>query len=325
MTSAVNPSPEDESGSKALSPADGSGRNAFLPDPEIHAGPQASAEPRAATSRFLDYGAHAAMIVGLVGFAWTVSNHVVNRPSTPSLAKAAVQASATETAAPAKVDELADLRQANKQMADDLRHLRTNLDALRSAVHDDKSATQLRVLQAGLENVQSGLTSARNEAAQLNSKLDKVEQPKLAQLTDRVGKLEKNAMDMASTASIAPAPAKVVVAPPPQKPQPAKVASAEDPHKALDDAAAKPQVLPGYVVRDVYEGVAYIESKHGPMEVVPGVSIPGAGVVKSIDRQGKGWTVTTTKGVLAFAAAPRPMRRADYRGRGFYPGYPGDF
>ncbi len=80
-------------------------------------------------------------------------------------------------------------------------------------------------------------------------------------------------------------------------------------------------MLPNYVVRDVYEGVAIIEGRRGPMEVVPGVSIPGAGVVKSIDRHGGGWTVTTTKGLLAYAAPPRDYRRAS---RGAYP-YGADF
>ena len=65
------------------------------------------------------------------------------------------------------------------------------------------------------------------------------------------------------------------------------------------------------MVRDVYQGVALIEGRRGTLEVVPGVGIPGAGVVKSIDRHGGGWTVTTTKGVVAYAAPPREYRRAD--------------
>ena len=82
----------------------------------------------------------------------------------------------------------------------------------------------------------------------------------------------------------------------------------------------KPQVITAWVVRDVYDGVALLEGRRGTLEVVPGVSIPGAGVVKSIDRRGSGWTVTTTKGLVAFAASPRDGRRAQ---RGYYGGYDG--
>ena len=119
---------------------------------------------------------------------------------------------------------------------------------------------------------------------------------------------------------------------PPLKPTPAKLASAEAPTKTqadmrlADEAPAKPQVIAGYVVRDVYEGVALIEGRRGTMEVVPGVGIPGAGVVKSIDRKGNGWTVTTTKGLLAYATPPRDYHRSSNRPqRDFYPPYREDF
>ena len=75
-------------------------------------------------------------------------------------------------------------------------------------------------------------------------------------------------------------------------------------------------MIAGYVVRDVYDGVALIDSRRGPIEVVPGVSIPGAGVVKSIDRHGAGWTVTTTKGLLASATPAHEQRRT---ARDMYP------
>ena len=352
MTSAAESTPDDQdraaNRASMLSTTDGA--EAFLP------GPDAPAAARSVGAWLLDYSAHAAMIVGLVGFAWTVSNHVVNRPGTPA-AHAAVPTP--------KVDELADLRHANAQMAEDLHRLHASLDQLSSTVRDDKTSVKVRVLQAGLENVQNGLNAARGEAtaavAQISSKLEKVEHEpasKLQQLNERVGKLERTTVDPAPTGSLAPRtaalPASAAVPTPPAKPAPARVASLEEPrkdaHRAEDARAAnearategkaetkagdgrapaeakavdaKPPVLPGYVVRDVYDGVAIIEGRRGPIEVVPGVSIPGAGVVKSIDRRGSGWTVTTTKGLLAYAAPPRDYRRA---GRGFYPPYRADF
>ena len=206
----------------------------------------------------------------------------------------------TPAAPPAqpKVDELADLRHTNQQMAEDIRRLRSSLDTLRASVHEDKTPAQLRVLQANLDNVQSGLTATAHETntavAQLNGKLEKIEHDptKVQQLAERLGKLEKGNVDLTSTGSISPAgAAKLASVPtPPVKPGSPKLAGDEahkgsaDPMKP-DFAAAKgpPQVIAGYVVRDVYDGVALIEGRHGLMEVVPGVSIPGAGH-REIDR-----------------------------------------
>ena len=327
MTNSVQSGHDGDGGtSVALSATETSGVSAFLPkDGEAAA---SAAAPRPILSRLLDYSAHAAMIVGLLGFAWTISNHVVSHPAAPQADTPARSAAAT----PAKPDEVADLRQANQQMAVDIKHLRSSLDALRSAsARDDKTSAQVRVLQAGLENVRSETTSA---VAQLNSKLDKVEREptaKLQQFSDRIGKIERSNMDMASTGAIPAAPAAKVAATVPTPPaKPVKVATADDSHrgqqsqKIAEETPAKPPVLAAYVVRDVYDGVAYIEGRRGAMEVVPGVSIPGAGIVKSIERQGKGWTVTTTKGLLAYAAPPKEYRRATYS-RGFYPDYRGDF
>jgi hypothetical protein len=63
-----------------------------------------------------------------------------------------------------------------------------------------------------------------------------------------------------------------------------------------------------------------VESKRGPMEVVPGVTIPGAGVVKSIERHGAGWTVTTSKGLIAYMPPSRAREQ-----HGYYRSVPEDF
>ncbi len=337
MTSSSDPNPEsDGKTSVAISAMDQSDLAGFFPKAE----PGDRIPPRKLRSLILDYSAHAAMIVGLLGFAWTVSNHVVSRPTADKLA----QSAAAAPVQPAK-DDVADLRQANRQMAEELTRLRTNIETLRTAVREDKTSTQVRVLQAGLENVRTETTSA---VAQLNGKLEKVEKEPLAkiqQLNERLGRVEKGNVDLGPTGSIAPATvarpvasaapsasakAAANVPTPPMKPAAVKLASAEDPHrlqdgqKVAEDAPGKPQILTSYVVRDVYDGVAIIEGRRGPMEVVPGVSIPGAGIVKSIDRQGKGWTVTTTKGLLAYVAPPKEYRRP-VSSRDYYPDYRNDF
>ncbi|MGB8901607.1 MAG: hypothetical protein WCC90_21230, partial [Methylocella sp.] len=67
---------------------------------------------------------------------------------------------------------------------------------------------------------------------------------------------------------------------------------------SLAPAANTPQLITNWVVRDVYAGVAVVESPHGSMEVAPGELIPGAGTVKSIERRGRGWIVITSRGLI---------------------------
>ena len=57
-------------------------------------------------------------------------------------------------------------------------------------------------------------------------------------------------------------------------------------------------MITNWVVRDVYDGIALVESPRGSIEVTPGEIIPGAGTVKSIQRRGGGWIVITSRGLV---------------------------
>ncbi len=304
-------------------------------DPFVTAGADEPAVPRGLRARLLDYSAHAAMIVGLIGFAWTVGDHVVHRPVAEAPAKVAATAPAPVS------DPMTELRDRNRQLADSVHALQAKLDALQASIGDQaKVAAQVHVVQAGLDTVKMSLGAVRGEQtaalARLEGRIDKIaQQPtsKIQGLVDRLGKLERSSVDVSPTASL-PHPAdrtgeaklaetklsdtkagdKAAEAKP--VPRPAELKAADAKPEGAEDAI-KPQVIAAWVVRDVYQGVALIEGRRGTLEVVPGVSIPGAGVVKSIDRHGSGWTVTTTKGLVAYAAPARDYRRAD---RGYYPG-----
>ncbi len=282
-----------------------------------------SPAPRSLYTRVLDYSAHAAMIAGLLGFAWTVSDHVA-KPAGSTPAKAA--------APTAIVDTTAELRQNNQKMASEIGALRASVETLRSALHQDKLAEQVRQLATNLDGVKSGLAATKSETgatlAQLSGKIDHlphVDSTKLQQVADRLERMERQETDKTVTGSIVPAvaAAKPTTAPSlkPQVKAPdiAADAAKKGPSAAETDAAKK-TVIAEWVVRDVYDGVAVVESKHGPMEVVPGVTIPGAGTVRSIDRHGAGWTVTTSKGLIAYM----PLLRAREQ-HGYYRTMPEDF
>lgn len=56
--------------------------------------------------------------------------------------------------------------------------------------------------------------------------------------------------------------------------------------------------MTNWIVRDVYDGIALVESPQGAVEVAPGEVIPGAGRVISIERRGAGWIVITNRGLV---------------------------
>jgi TolA-binding protein len=314
--------PDSAETSKALQTAGSSPVNPFL----AAAAEDVPGTPsRAWLSRALDYSAHVAIIAGLIGFAWTVGDHVVSRPGGKSDSPAPLAAAAPESR---PVDEIGQLKLANQKMHDEIKALRASLETLRTSVRRDTTPEQVRMLSAGLETMKSNMGTTNAALAQLNGKVDKLQPQKVQQLTERLARLEHQALDATATGSIGKSDGarpdtksddQKMTPKPPVKPS--TLASAEDTPVTPEDA--KPQIIAGWVVRDVYQGVALVEGKRGSMEVVPGVTIPGAGTVKSIERHNGAWTVTTTKGQFASAA---PVQR-EYRRypRGIYAPYRYDY
>ncbi|MGX7705941.1 hypothetical protein [Methylobacterium sp. Gmos1] len=125
---------------------------------------------------------------------------------------------------------------------------------------------------------------------------DRDQAARLAALTDRLDK--RQAATPVASAPAAPAP---VAAAPVAAPK--HVATAEPaltgslPDKPA--AAAKPGTIEGWVLRDVYDGMAMIENRNRRLvEVGPGDTLPGAGRVEAIERRGRSWVVVTSKGVI---------------------------
>jgi hypothetical protein len=64
-------------------------------------------------------------------------------------------------------------------------------------------------------------------------------------------------------------------------------------------APAKEKPVDSWVLRDVFAGVALVESRDGYLrEVVPGSILPKAGRVEAIERRGRTWVVVTQKGII---------------------------
>lgn len=79
---------------------------------------------------------------------------------------------------------------------------------------------------------------------------------------------------------------------------PVAVASADVTGGLGDPRAAGPQVISGWVVRDVRRGIALVEGRYGYIEVETGDTLPGVGRVESIRKQDGRWMVVTSRGVI---------------------------
>ena len=152
-------------------------------------------------------------------------------------------------------------------------------------------------LKASLEHNSKTTTGQINKAS---DRLDKVEKAqaepaaKLAKLSETVDKLRAA---QPTTAAAAPAAAKDITGSIPQQ------VAAVTPPASAQAAPPKPEVarLPtvdGWILRDVANGSALIESRRGMYEVYAGDPIPGLGRVDAIRKQDGRWVVVTSKGLI---------------------------
>jgi uncharacterized protein YidB (DUF937 family) len=283
-----------------------------------------AAAPPKAPSRFkklFAYGSRAALAACLFGFAWAAGSYF----STGQLPFYAIKP--PPPVATQESVERTEVLRATQEMAEDIRALKANVEALRAA--QSRSGNDA----AALEGLNSRLDAANKETgasiAELAGKVENMQrepEAKLSEVIERLDRIEHQIAPLA-TASLgaASAPGNAAAG----KPAQPAVAQAKpplenahgqrkiggrgdafDPSKnptapgvprplgSLASAASTPQLITNWVVRDVYAGVAVVESPHGSMEVAPGELIPGAGTVKSIERRGRGWIVITSRGLI---------------------------
>jgi hypothetical protein len=157
---------------------------------------------------------------------------------------------------------------------------------------------EIVALKSSLEHNSKTTTGQINKAS---DRLDKVEKAqaepaaKLAKLSETVDKL-RAAQASTTTAAAAPAPAKEVTGSIPQ--QQAAAAPAPTPTAPPKPEVARLPTVEGWVLRDVANGSALIESRRGMYEVYAGDPIPGLGRVDAIRRQDGRWVVVTSKGLI---------------------------
>ena len=285
------------------------------------------------------HGVMAAGVAAVMGLGFIGATALFTAKSQPT----AVLAQATPAPDP-QADAL-------RRVEGEVQLLRASLDGLRAAADTRQTEDSVRALKRSVDTLRADLeavrTSSAGAASQLGAKLDRLDRdpgPKLAEisarldkvaeLSSRVERIERQVSAPAATGSISPPPAvpaakpavaaptsplppvkaeQVVraeapvaksapapVVPSPTGPLPPKieqVARADAP-AAKPDLPARPATLDGWLLRDVYGGVALVEGRSGLREVAPGEYVPGLGAIRSIERRGRSWVVVTSRGLI---------------------------
>ncbi len=227
-------------------------------------------------------GFAAAIFVPAIGLTlFKPSEKVAAKPSAIDLAREELRAVSRELAELRKKMDKADATKLRAQQRSDFAAVRKSLEDLSRKVETGRSAQ----------------TSALGDLA---AKVERTRQEEAKQREDisaRLGRLEKQMSDHRPTATIAPLQntttvTRAAVTPPPPTPP---VAPARE-NDSADNA--KSQRLAGYVLREVYKGVALVEGRYGYVEVYPGMALPGAGRVQKIERRSGRWVVVTSNGYI---------------------------
>jgi hypothetical protein len=228
-------------------------------------------------------GAQAAVLAVAVGLGWFGGAGLVSG----SRSSQAALTQWTETSA--------SIRQSQEdvvRLTGDVRALKVAIDALKDGIERVRGETvskQSQLLER-LDRLDRTAQDSASKASRVAEQLERLasadrDPAKIAPLMDRLERAEKQANAVASN----PKPAAAPAAPS----EPAQTGSID----------AKPQakqaVLEGWVLRDIYDGVALVEGpNHRLHEVAPGQAVAAIGRVEAIERRGKAWVVVTSKGVI---------------------------
>lgn len=196
---------------------------------------------------------------------------------------------------------LHETREDLTRLTGDVKTLKVAIDSLKESV--DRSRSESSTRQAQVVERLKGAERAPQEASariqQIGVQLDRIESAakepaaRFAALGERLDRIERQ------IAIAAPKP--VAAAPSAAPAGPAASAVGQEPASHTGSVEPKSRDVPvdGWVLHEVSNGVALIESRNRRLiEVGPGEMVPGVGRVEAIERRGKRWVVVTARGII---------------------------
>jgi hypothetical protein len=264
--------------------------------------PRPGAEAPARRRSLSPYAAKAAALAGAVAIGWAAGHATSAMRRAADPAEKALLAVDWHGVASGLQKSQADA----VRMAADVQALEGTLAGLKDAVERAKQEAAGRFAQVTerLDRTQKMEQEVATRASALAERVDSG--PRLAQIVERLDRMEKQAVaghvkPAATVASAAEVPLRTGSIPE-QKPVPPSDVGRSEQAKTEAKAEAKPEPKPaieGWVLREVYDGVALIEGRNKRLlEVAPGQSLTGIGRVEAIEKRGRSWVVVTNRGII---------------------------
>jgi hypothetical protein len=182
----------------------------------------------------------------------------------------------------------------------DVQVLKNTLAGLKDTVERARQESAGRFAQVS-ERLDRAQKADQEVAAKLVALAERDPSSRLAQVIERLDRMEKQATAQAAkSVPIAAAPEPLRTGSIPEvKPVPPQEVGRSEQAKT----EAKPVPIEGWVLREVYDGVALIEGRNRRLyEIAAGQSLPGIGKVEAIEKRGRAWVVVTSKGIITSQA-----------------------
>jgi hypothetical protein len=179
----------------------------------------------------------------------------------------------------------------------DVKALKLAVEALEESFKQARAEADLKQAQL-MQRLERGPQETLAGLARIAEQVQRIEAAAIApsaQLVGFIDQLDRIEKHLGGTPP-KPAPA---AAPATAAPSPISTAPLEGGVTEIR-MAAKDAPVDGWVLHDVYDGVALIEGRNKRLlEVVQGETVPGVGRVEGIERRGKRWVVITAKGLIS--------------------------
>jgi hypothetical protein len=209
----------------------------------------------------------------------------------------AIESRAALAALEARAKDASEAETAVSGLAEEIRGMRAELETLRAVLPRLAAAEDLRALDrrvtAATEAAESGPAQQAVALAGVIDLIDQAATQAAGGLTDlgaRMGRLDGALA--AKTAPAEPSSTASIVRSTPR-------ADGRQPdHPTEPPKTEAPRTVPGWTVRGVFNGVALLEGPHGVYEAMRGDALPGLGRVEAIHRQGRSWSVVTSRGIV---------------------------
>jgi len=165
----------------------------------------------------------------------------------------------------------------------------------RKQLADERAAMQRAIARLTTEvgslkgNVEAANKAAHNQIAKLNDKLAERLKREAAEVTGSIAAPQTVPATPAAASTPAPAIAAPQAATPLPQPRPVHRVAAAD-HRG--------PIVTGWSIHEVRDGYVYVQGYGDIYRVVPGVPLPGVGLVEQIRRQDGRWVVVTPRGLI---------------------------